>query len=321
MFYTIFSESSMNNKFKKILRCLTDPKWAISVIITHYPRLIKNDELYLKWDFYHGIGRWPELAFEKEEKMSFNEKINWLKIHYRNSLMTKLVDKYEVKEWVKEHCPDVKIIPTIGVWERFDDIDFNELPDKFVLKCTHDSGGLVICKDKSTLDMNAAKKKIERSLKRDFSIRHRELPYKDVPPRIIAEEYMVDESGIQLKDYKYFCFNGEPKMVLIVSDRECGIRDDFFDMNFKHLPFKRGGAWSNNIKKPENFEKMIEYAKQLSREFPFARVDFYNIKGSVYFGEITFFPAAGVVPFDPEEWDYKIGKWLKLPVDYHSDMM
>lgn len=133
---------------------------------------------------------------------------------------------------------------------------------------------------------------------------------------------MVDESGTQLKDYKYFCFSGEPKIFFIASDRPYDTKFDFFDMDFKHLPFKNGHPWSNTkLEKPANFEKMSGYAKQLSKGFPFLRVDFYNINGDIYFGELTFFHNAGVVPFDPEEWDYKIGKWLKLPVDYHSDMM
>lgn len=247
-------------------------------------------------------------------RMSFNEKLNWMKIHVSNPLWTKLVDKYAVKEWVEQHCPDVKIIPTLGVWEHFDEIDFDKLPNQFVLKCTHDSGGLVICKDKMKLNKEKAKAKIEKSLQRKFYLRHREYPYKDVPPRIIAEQYMVDESGTELKDYKFFCFNGVPKMFFIATDRPHHTCFDFYDMDFNHIPFKNGHPWQKKpIKKPEHFEKMIEYARQLSQGFPFVRVDFYNINGDIYFGELTFFHNAGMVAFDPEEWDYKIGEWLDLP--------
>lgn len=248
------------------------------------------------------------------DKMSFNEKLNWMKIHVYNPLWTKLVDKYEVKGWVAKHCPNVKIIPTLGIWDSFDEIDFSKLPNQFVLKCTHDSGGLVICKDKLKLDKQKAKKKIEKSLHRKFYLLHREYVYKDVPPRIIAEQFMVDESGTELKDYKFFCFDGEPKMFFIATDRPYDTRFDYFDMDFNHLPFKNGHPWASKvIHKPERFDEMVEYAKQLSKGFPFVRVDFYNINGDIYFGELTFYHNAGVVPFDPEEWDYKIGEWLHLP--------
>ena len=236
---------------KKVIRLVKDPVWAISVFVVRHPSMIKDDEKFLKWDFYHGLGKWPNIAHpqlsEQNGRMSFNEKLNWMKIHVYNPLMTKLVDKYAVKEWVQQHCSDVKIIPTLGIWEHFSDIDFGKLPNQFVLKCTHDSGGLVICKDKSKLDKAKARVKIEKSLRSKFWLRHREYPYKEVPPRIIAEQYMVDESGLQLKDYKFFCFNGDPKMFYVATDRPSNTCYDFFDMDFKHLPFKNNHPWQ---KKP-----------------------------------------------------------------------
>ena len=294
----------------KIFRAVRDPYWILGVILRKFSPLIKNDETFIKWGYYHGFHKWPNLKNPK----TFNEKLNWLKLNAKNPLYSHLVDKFMVKEWVKKQNVNVKVIPTLGVWENFDDIDFNRLPNQFVLKCTHDSGGLVICKDKSKLDKKKAKLKIESSLRANFYYKNREYPYENVKPRIIAETYMVDESGEELKDYKFFCFNGEPKMFFIATGRPYDTRFDFYDLEFNHLPFKQGHPWAiKPIRKPEHFSEMIEYAKILSKDFPHVRVDFYNINGEIYFGEMTFFHFAGFVPFEPSSWDNKIGDWLKLP--------
>jgi hypothetical protein len=209
------------------------------------------------------------------------------------------------------------IIPTLGVWDSFEQIDFSSLPGQFVLKCTHDSGGLVICKDKSMLDIEAARRKINRSLSTNYYKWGREWPYKDVKPRIIAEEYMVDESGYELKDYKFFCFDGIPKAMFIATDR--GVENtetkfDFYDMDFKHLPFTNGHENSQKeLRCPDTFEEMKRLAGLLSRGIPHVRVDFYDINGIVYFGELTFAHWSGMVPFKPDEWDYIFGEWIKLP--------
>lgn len=199
-----------------------------------------------------------------------------------------------------------------------DEIDFSKLPDKFVLKCTHDSGYIVICTDKQTLNIAEVKVKLKEGLKRNFYKYYREFPYKNVKPRIIAEQYMVDESGYELKDYKFFCFNGEPKLLYIATDRGSTTEEtkfDFFDMEFNHLPFTNGHPNSSKkISKPKGFEKMKELAAKLSQGEPHLRVDFYDINGQIYFGELTFFHYGGIVPFDPEEWDYKLGELIKLPI-------
>lgn len=300
--------------FTKLIRFMTNPTWAISVCIVRYPFLIKNDEQYIKWDFYHAMRKWPNLSPLKG-KMSFNEKLCWLKIHTNNSILTDLVDKNIVKKWVVDNFPEIKVIHTLGVWDNFDDIDFEKLPKKFVLKCTHDSGGVVICKNIDTFDKDKAKKRLEHNLQKNFFWQHREYPYKNVKPRIIAEEFMVDESGSDLKDYKFFCFNGKPKMLQVATNREHGVRFDFYDMNFKHLPFTKGHPWAKKeITKPMHFEKMVSFACRMSKMFPFVRVDFYNINGEIYFGELTFFPGGGVSPFKPNDWDYIIGEWLQLPI-------
>lgn len=278
-------------------------------------RFYKNmsDEKFLKKQFKNVFG----YELDLENPITYSEKLQWLKLFDRNPKYTKLVDKYEVKKIIAEMIGDEYIIPTIGVWDKFDEIDFTKLPQQFVLKCTHDSGGLVICKDKNEFNIKKAKKKIEKCLKNDYYMQNREWPYKNVKPRIIAEEYMVDESGYELKDYKIFCFNGEAKAMFIASDRSNPKEEtkfDFYDMNFNHLPFENGHPNSKKeIKKPESLELMTKLAETLSIELPQARIDFYDINGKVYFGEITFFHWSGFKKFEPIEWDYKFGEYIDLP--------
>ena len=245
---------------------------------------------------------------------TFNEKIQWLKLYDRNPEYTKMVDKYEVRKYIAETIGEEYLIPLLGVWDKFDDIDFAKLPEQFVLKCTHDSGGLVVCKDKSQFDINEARKKINKCLKRNYFWQSREWPYKNVKPRIIAEQYMVDESGTELKDYKLFCFDGQPKALFIATDRQIDdTKFDFYDMEFNHLPFTNGHPNAiKDIKRPQGLDDMAELARKLSSGMRQVRIDFYDINGKVYFGEITFSHWSGMVPFEPEEWDYKWGKMIKL---------
>ena len=252
-----------------------------------------------------------------EDPQTFNEKLQWLKLYDRKPIYTTMVDKYAVKKYVADIIGEEYIIPTLGVWDKFDDIDFDKLPNQFVLKCTHDSGGLVIVKDKSKLDKKLAKNKIEKSLKRDYYIAGREWPYKNVPRKIIAEQYMEDTETQELRDYKFFCFNGEVKALFIASDRgnpKEETKFDFYDENFNHLPFTNGHPnATKEIVKPKTFEKMKELASILSKGIPHLRVDFYEIDGKIYFGELTFCHWSGFVPFNPEEWDYIFGSWITLP--------
>lgn len=245
---------------------------------------------------------------------TYTEKLQWLKLYDRKPEYTMMVDKYEVKKYVSNIIGKEYVIPTFDVWNKFEEIRFDELPEQFVLKCTHDSGGLVICKDKTKLDMGEAYKKISSSLKRNYYLTWREWPYKDVIPRIIAEPYLVDESGVELKDYKFFCFNGKVKCLFIGSNRGVDTRFDFYDENFNHLPILNGHANADNIfTKPIGFAKMKHLAEELSKDLVQGRIDFYNINGKVYFGEITFFHWSGLVRFEPEEWDYKFGSWFEIP--------
>ena len=248
---------------------------------------------------------------------TYNEKLNWLKLYYHNPLYTTLVDKLLVKEYVAKKIGREHIIPTLGHWDSFDEIDFDKLPNQFVLKTNHDSGGIVICKDKATFDKEAAKKKLMKSLKHDYYRFSKEWPYKNVKRQILAEQYMEDESGFELKDYKWFCFDGEAKMLYIASDRqvkEVETKYDFFDVDFKHLPIKNGHPNAVlPIPKPNGFEKMKDLAQILSNGLPHVRIDFYDVNGRIYFGEMTFYHNSGFSVFEPDCWDKTLGSWIKLP--------
>lgn len=249
--------------------------------------------------------------------ITYNEKLQWLKLHDRKPIYTDMVDKYEAKRYVAERIGEEYIIKTLGVWDHFDEIDFDKLPDRFVLKCTHDSGGLVIVKDKNTLDKAAAKEKIEKCLKRNFYYAGREWPYKNVKPRVLAEEYMEDSKTAELRDYKFFAFNGKVKALFIASERQKENEEtkfDFFDAEYNHLPVRNGHPNAEiPPEKPENFEKMKELAGKLSEGIPHLRVDFYEVDGKIYFGELTFSHWSGMVPFEPDEWDKTFGDWIELP--------
>ena len=282
-------------------------KKLVRVALTPLP-----DKTYLSFLYRLKIGK----KLNWDDPKTFNEKLQWLKLYNRKPEYTRMVDKYEAKDYVAGIIGKEHIIPTLGVWEKFDDIDFSALPDKFVLKCTHDSGGLVICKDKSKFDKNAARKKINKSLRTNYYLRGREWPYKDVKPRILAEEYFVDESGDGLQDYKFFCFDGEPQFMFIATGRAnhktCF---DFFDMNFDWIPVKQ--HYPNAIvtpRKPKQFEKMKQLAAQLSKDFKHVRVDFFQVGDKVYFGELTFFHFGGFERFEPESYDFKFGEYLRLDI-------
>lgn len=273
-----------------------------------------SDEQYLKLLFKSNLGYTPDFNNPK----TFNEKLNWLKLHDRKPIYTTMVDKYEAKKYVASIIGDEYIIPTLGVWDRFEDIDFDALPDQFVLKCTHDSGGLVIVKDKSKLDKEAARKKINRSLRTNYYLLGREWPYKNVKPRIIAEKYMTD-SGKGLRDYKFFSFDGEPKFMYISEgmDNHQTAKVSFFTLDGQLLPFHRldYAPFKENVGLPDGYSQMLETCRVLTEKIgsAFVRMDLYCIEGKTYFSEITFSPCGGFVPFEPTEWDTKLGEMIRLP--------
>ena len=271
------------------------------------------DKMFLKLLFRVRMGKKLDLKNPK----TFSEKLQWLKLYDRKPEYTIMVDKYEAKKYVADIIGEEYIIPTLGVWDSVDEIDFDKLPEKFALKCTHNSGkGMYICKDKSKMNKEAVKEGLRSGLKQNYYLSNREWPYKDVKPRIIAEQYMEDVETAELRDYKFFCFGGEAKALFIATDRakeDTETKFDFFDMDFNHLPFTNGHPNAEILpQKPLNFELMKELAAKLSAGVPHLRVDFYEVNGKVYFGELTFFHWGGFVPFEPEEWDYTFGSWINL---------
>ena len=264
--------------------------------------------LKLKWRFVMGY------PLNIDNPQTFNEKLQWLKLNDRNPEYTKMVDKYEAKKYVASIIGEEYVIPTIGIYENVEDINFDSLPDQFVLKCTHDSGGVVVCKDKSKLDLDACKRKLKKGLKANFYYQNREWPYKNVKPQIIAEQYIEDETG-ELRDYKLMCFDGKVKCSFTVQNRfkSGGIKMNFYDRNWIKLPFSRHYPNSeDDLPMPTNYELMIRLAEKLSKNLRFARIDLYNVNGKIYFGEITFYPGSGWEEFTPFEWDKKLGDFINI---------
>jgi len=296
-------------KFKSIFKL---NKWLQLYVNSKYSKKL-SDENYVKLQFRAFMNKRLNL----KKPVTYNEKIQWLKLYDHNPLYTTLVDKNGVKEYVANIIGEQYIIPTLGVWDSFEDIDFDTLPDKFVLKCTHDSGGLTICTDKNLLDKEFVKLRMEKYLKRNYYLQSREWPYKNVKPRIIAEEYMEDAESEELRDYKFFCFDGKAKMMFVATDRQKKNEEtkfDFYDTEFNHLDLRNGHPNADkSIKKPKNFETMIDLASRLSKGIPHVRVDFYEVNGKVYFGEMTFYHWSGLVAFEPENWDNILGEWIILP--------
>ena len=275
-----------------------------------------SDETYLKIMYRLYLGR--SLNLKKPKR--FNEKIQWLKIHGRKPINVVMADKYAVKEYIKDHIGEQYVIPLLGVWDRPEDIDFSKLPERFVIKCNHNSAtGLYICRDKSQLDEKAVKKGLRKGLRQDYYLASREKAYK-IPRKIIAEEYMEDTETQELRDYKFFCFDGKPKILYVAAGRKKvgeSLSFDFFDMDYNHLPLTNGGLPNAKVtpKKPKCFEEMKQLATQLSKGMPHVRIDFYEVNGRVYFGEFTFSHEGGLSTFQPDEWDYKLGEMISLPID------
>lgn len=249
---------------------------------------------------------------------TYTEKLQWLKLHDHNPLYTTLVDKYAVKKWVSDIIGEEYVIPTLGVWDKPEDIDWNSLPNQFVLKCTHDCGGLVICRDKATLDKDSAMVKLRKSLKFDYYLAGREWPYKNVPRRIIAEQFIESKpENKDLPDYKWYCFNGEPKFCQVIQERSTKETIDFFDLEWKHQEFVGLNENADNAivtpKRPANLKTHIRIAKELSKNTTFARIDLYDVNDRQYFGEVTLYPACGFGKFRPEQYNDILGKMLTLP--------
>ncbi len=269
------------------------------------------DEVYLRFAYRLRIGKRINL----DNPVGFNEKIIWLKLNDRNPDYIRMVDKVTAKDYVKEIIGDDYTIPTYGVWNTVDEIDFYGLPNSFVLKCTHDSGGVVVCKNKDVFDFDKAKKKLNKSMKNNFYWISREWPYKNIKPRIIAEKYLGDDSIDDLIDIKLMCFNGKVKCSFVCSERysKTGLRVTFFDNEWREMPFERHYKKSEKkIPKPEKYDEMVVLAERLAYDMTFARIDFYEVHGNIYFGEITLYPGGGFEEFQPPEWDDILGNMLEI---------
>lgn len=267
-----------------------------------------TSDLYIQLMFLLKEGGWLNLKHPK----TFNEKLNYLKNHYRNPIFTQMVDKYEVKDLVKNMIGGEFIVPCYGVWDKFEDIDFEKLPSTFVLKTTNDSSGTIVCRDKSKLDLDYCRLRLNRSLNLNYYYSFREWPYKNVKPKILADQLLDDHTGDVLRDYKFWCFDGKPTyMYLTVKNDD--IYENFYDMDFNVVDinhrFKRAIP---EFEKPECFELMKELASKLSKGIPFVRVDFFQVNGKVYFGEFTFYDWGGMRRFKTKEQDIELGKLLNI---------
>lgn len=300
---------------KKVIQLLVDKKrcFGIKQNILHLYDYLSDEEMLKKT---------YQVTFEKklnlDNPQTFSEKLQWLKLYDRKEIYTIMVDKHLVKQYVADKIGEQYIIPTLGVWDSPEEVDFSSLPEQFVLKCNHNSGlGMYIHKEKSILDEKKVKKGLHKGLKEDYYLSGREWPYKNVSRKIIAEKYMSCDGQNELADYKVHCFQGEPKFILVCKDRfsESGLTEDFFTTSWEHMELKRPGCnWSAEaIPKPDELEEILALAAKLSKGIPFLRVDFYIVNHKVYFSELTFFPASGFTPFEPDVWDKTFGDWLVLP--------
>jgi hypothetical protein len=281
----------------------------------YYRNLVpeKYESALKHWYFVHTGER-----LNLDSPRTFNEKIQWLKLHDSTPLKTRLADKYLARDWIKEKIGEEYLIPLLGVWDKFDDIDFKTLPDRFVLKANHGSGWNVIVRDKSKLNIPEARAKFEYWLKRNFAFAAGlELHYKDIKPKIIAEEYIENLNVHGLYDYRFFCFNGEPKSIwLVLGSGTLNPQRDVYDLEWNLQPLGTGAPHIDKKPgKPSKLTEMIGLAKKLCGDFIFVRVDFYYTEPKIYMGELTFTPLSGMVP---HPYDQVYGEMLRLPNSIES---
>lgn len=297
----------------KVNKILKDPYYVIGrFLMKNYPKLM-SDKFFIKVLWKQSIGTKLNL----DNPTTFNEKLQWLKLNNRDALLINLVDKNTAKRWVADRIGNEHVIPTLGVYDSVDEINLDALPEQFVLKCNHDCGSVLVCRNKSDFDIESAKKKLNDSLRKNYYWDSREWPYKKIKRCVIAEEFLADANASELCDYKVHCFNGVPKLVLVCKDRhsETGLTEDFFTEEWEHLALRRPAHPNSKetIQRPEQLEEMMSLSRELSKDFPFVRVDWYISNDRLYFGELTFFPASGMSPFVPDSYDNLFGSWLELP--------
>ncbi len=306
--------SEIKTKLKTMLKLLGKPQKMVYPLaqngfFKHIP-----DALFLRMVYRAELGKKLDLKDPKD----FSEKLQWLKLHDRNPDYIAMVDKYLVKQIISDRIGKEYVIPTIGAWDRAEDIDFDVLPDSFVLKCNHDSGGIVICREKASLDRDKAVSRLKAHMDRDSFSFGREWPYRSVKKKIIAEELLSDPEHKDLIDYKIYCFNGEPAYFQIIQNRSIKETLDFYDLEWNRMPFsglvavEKGSQNGPLIEKPRNLSIMTDIARELAKGTRFVRIDLYNIEGKIYFGEFTLYPKSGFGVFVPEEWNRKMGDLIKL---------
>ena len=297
----------MINKIKKVIQ---SPMIILRFFIAKKVFYYMPDRLYLQIFYYSHLGKWINF----KNPITFNEKLQWLKLYNRQDVYTQLVDKLKVKSYVIKKIGPQYVIPTLGHWKTTYEIDLENLPEQFVLKCTHDSGSTIFCHNKEKFNIENAFAKLEKALKDNYYKKGREWPYKNVLPQIIAEP-LLTRNPEELLDYKFMCFNGAVKCIFVCSNRnDTFVNVTFFDLNWNQLPFERHYPRSSKpILKPANLNLMIELSEKLARDISFVRVDFYEVSNRVYFGEMTFFPGSGIEEFHPIEYDKILGSWLTLP--------
>ncbi len=285
---------------------LVDDKWKREWVDSYAPKM--DDELYLRIFWYMRMG----YNMDFENPITFNEKIQWLKLHDRRQQYTEMTDKYEVKRWVGRTIGEEYVVPAIGVYDSFDDIDTNSLPSQFVLKCTHDSGGTMICRNKRSFDWKAAQFFFQECMNRNYFYCEREWSYKNIKARILAEELLVDKDREDVLDYKFFCFDGEPKLIQVDIERSTNHRRNLYSVDWKYIDASIGypSAPECLIKKPGALQEMLECARKLSKGIPHVRVDMYYVNSKVYFGEMTFYHGGGYEHISPPDFEYKLGKYI-----------
>ncbi len=301
----------MSSIIKKIYK---EPNYSLYLLMKLFARQI-SDERFIRWKYRLKMHQ----SLHLDPPKTFNEKLQWLKLHDQHPEYSQFVDKYEVKKYVAQIIGEQHIIPTLALFNSVEEIDFAKLPLQFVLKCTHNSGGIVICKDKKMLNADKAKRKLNRGLSKNPFWTNREYPYKSVKPRIIAEQYMEQGGGESLRDYKVLCFNGKAKLIELHLNRYTDHHtQDFYDAEWNKTTISQGGYGATSdivVPRPENFDEMIQLSELLTKDMVHCRVDWYSIKGQLFFGELTFFDGGGLNPFDDSNDDLMLGEWIKLPTN------
>lgn len=297
----------MEDFFKKI----TNPKLVTLHLCRHWPFRLISDEAYLK--LLHLT--FQERHLDLDNPKSFNEKIEWLKLYDRRQEYTMMTDKYLVRNYVAQKIGEEHLIPLLGVWDNANQIDFNQLPDKFVLKCNHDMGSVVICSDKKTFNEKRARRELNKHLRINYFWPSREYNYFNIDRKIIAEEFISDENSSELSDYKFFCFDGVPRLIQVDKNRFTDHVRNFYTPNWEYIEVENGCKTDNNLKieRPDNLEEMLEIASTLSNGYPHIRVDLYNVSGKILFGELTFHHGGGAMKVIPYKYDEIWGSYLTLP--------